>query len=269
MSLPLFKFSLKSNWLILLIFTVLMVGYLLLILSMYDEEIVQTLEAIVEMYPPGMLAAVGMDRIPADLTDFAASYFYDFLVQLLLLVHVIILPIRLVVKHVDNGSMSYLLCTPNSRVKIAVTQAAYMVLHLGIMMVALTGLAVAFSHALSPGALDIPAFLWLNLATYLTALAMASIVFFFSCTWNSTMYAAAAGSAALVLFFVLSTIGRFGHHQGVYGIISSISIFRLLQARAIISGQVDMWANDLILLSIVSLFIAAAVIVFKRKDLPF
>ena len=269
MSLPLLKFTLKSNWLTLVLFTVLMVGYLLLILGMYDEEIIQTLEAIVEMYPPGMLAAVGMDRIPANLTDFAASYFYDFLVQLLLLIHVIILPLRLVVKHVDKGSMSYLLCTPNSRVKIAGTQAAYLVLHLGVMMIVVTALAVAFSQSLSPGALDIPAFFYLNLATYFNAVAMASIVFFFSCTWNSTMYAAATGSAALVLFFVLSTIGRFGHQQGVYGIISSISIFRLLQARAIINGQINMWVNDLVLLLIISGFIGAGIVVFKRKDLPF
>ena len=162
MSLPLFKYTLKSNWSILAIFTVLMVGYLVLILSMYDEGIVQTLEAMVEVYPPGMLAAVGMDKIPTDLTHFAASYFYDFLVQLLLLVHVIILPIRLVVKHVDDGSMSYLLSTPNSRVKIVVTQAIYMVLSLGIMMVVVTAIAVLFSQSVSPGKLDIRAFLSLS-----------------------------------------------------------------------------------------------------------
>jgi len=269
MSFPLFKLTLKSNWIILVIFTVLMVGYLILILSMYDEEIVQTLEAIVEMYPPGMIAAVGMDRIPANLTDFAASYFYDFLVQMLLLIHVIILPIRLVVKHVDNGSMSYLLSTPNSRVKIAVTQAAYLILSLGVMMIVVTAAAVVFSQSLSPNALDISAFLSLNLATYLTAVAMAAIVFFFSCIWNSTIHAAATGSGVLVLFFVFSTIGRFGHHEGFYGLISTVSIFQLLQARAIINGEINMWINNVILMLIAAGSIGAGITVFKRKDLPF
>ena len=269
MNLPLFKFTLKSNWLILVIFTVLMVGYLVLILSMYDEGIIQTLEALVEMYPPGMLAAVGMDKIPNDLTDFAASYYYDFLVQLLLLVHVIILPIRLVVKHVDNGSMSYLLSTPNSRVRIIATQAMYMVLSLGVMMIVVTAIAVLFSQSISPGELDIPAFLSLNLATYLTAVATASIVFFFSCIWNTTIYAAGTGSAVLVLFFVASTIGRFGHHRGAYGLVSNISVFRFLPARAIVNGEIDMWMNNGILLLIAAGLLAASVFLFRRKDLPF
>jgi len=269
MSCPLFKFDLKSNGLILLIFTLLMVGYLLLILSMYDEGIVQTLEAMVEVYPSGMLAAVGMDRIPTDLTDFTASYYYDFLVQLLLLVHVIILPIRLVVKHVDNRSMSCLLSTPVSRVKIITTQAAYLALSLAVMMIVVTGSALLFSSCLAPGELDITAFLRLNLATYLTALAMASIVFFFSCLFNFTTHAAAAGSAVLVLFFLFSTIGRFGHHEGVYGTIAAASLFRLLQARAIVSGQINMWANDAILLAVSAAAIGAGIAAFKRKDLPF
>jgi ABC-2 type transport system permease protein len=269
MSFPLFKFTLKSNWLILLIFTVLMVGYLVLILSMYDEEIILTLEAIVEMYPPGMLAAVGMDQLPESLTDFAASYYYDFLVQLLLLVHVILLPIRLVVKHVDNGSMSYLLSTPNSRVKIVTTQALYIVLHLGAMMIVVTAVAIVFSQSFSPGALDIPAFLSLNLATYLTAVALASIVFFFSCAWNSTVHAAGTASAVIVLFFVFSMIGRFGHHEGIYRLISLISIFRFLQARAIINGQINMWVNNAVLLVIAAGSIGAGILVFKRKDMPF
>jgi ABC-2 type transport system permease protein len=119
-----------------------MVGYLVLILSMYDEEIIETLEAIVEMYPPGMLAAEGMDRIPGNLTDFAASYYCDFPVQLLLLVHVIILPIRLVVKHIDNGSMSYLLPPPTSRVKIVAIQAIYLALSLGVMMFIVTAATI-------------------------------------------------------------------------------------------------------------------------------
>ena len=196
----------------------IMVGYLVLILSIYEQDIIQTIEATTKMYPPGMIAAVGMDKIPLNLADFAASYFYDFPFQMLLLVHVIMLPIRLVAKHVDNGSMSYLLSTPNSRVKIVVTQATYMTLRLGIMMIVVTALAVLFSQALSPGALDFPAFLSLNLAAYLTALAMASIVFFFSCFWNSTIYAIGTRSAVLLLFFIFSTIGRFGHHEGFTGL---------------------------------------------------
>ena len=129
--------------------------------------------------------------------------------------------------------------------------------------------AVLVSSRLSPGGLDVPAFLRLNLATYLTALAMASIVFFCSCLFNSTAHAAAAGTGVLVLFFILSTIGRFGHHEGVYGTIACLSIFRLLRARAIVGGQINMWINDAVLLAITAAAIGAGIAVFKRKDMPF
>ena len=87
-----------------------------------------------------------------------ADYFYGFLVQLFLTLHVAILSIRLVVSYVDRGAMSYLLSTPNSRAKVVGTQAAYLVVSLAVMAVVLTSAAVAFCAAVQPGLLDLGAF---------------------------------------------------------------------------------------------------------------
>lgn len=268
MNFPLFKLTAKNNWILWLIFTVLTMGYLMLIVMIYNPETMQQIEAAINMVPEGLAAAVGMDSIPVDITDFIANYFYGFLVQLFLLVHVIILPIRLVVSEVDNGSMAYLLSTKVSRRVVISTKAIYMVLSLFAMVAVMTLVATIASVSMFPGDLDILAFMSLNFTTFLVALAMASIVFFFSSIMNQSMHAIVAGAGILVLFFVLSLVARYGHSEGFYAVLGNLSIFRFLQARAIISGEINMWINNSILVLIVVGFLVAGIYRFSKRDLP-
>lgn len=268
MNIPFFLSTIKTNWKLLVIFTVITLAYLIMILGMYDPENLKQIAAAIEMAPPALAAAVGMDVIPTTLTDFIANYFYRFLIQLFLIVHVIILPIRLVAKYVDSGSMSYLLSTPNSRIKIATTQMIYLTLSLFVMAIVITGIALLFCQSRFPGDLDVPAFLSLNFATFLVSLAMGAVVFFFSCLMNEVKSAAAWGTGILVVFFVLSLVGKYGHSEGFYGVLERFSIFHLLRARAIVQGEVNMVANNTILLAIILIFFGGSVLVFKKKDLP-
>jgi ABC-2 type transport system permease protein len=264
----LLKLTIRNNWLLWLIFTAITLGYLVMIIMIYDPEGMQAIEAALEMIPEGLSAAVGMDKVPVNLTDFAANYFYGFLIQLFLLVNVIILPIRLVVSEVDNGSMAYLLSTKVSRLVVISTKALYLALSLLAMIVVMTLTATVISIVKFPGELNIPAFISLNLATFLTALAMASIVFFFSSIMDQSIQATIPGAGILILFFIFSLVARFGHSEGFYGVLDNLSIFRFLQARAIISGEINMWFNNSILLLIVVGFLGAGIYRFSNRDLP-
>ena len=269
MNFPMFKLALKNNWALWLIFTVITVAYLLLIIAMYDPENMQSIEAAIEMAPAGLAAAVGMDRIPVNLTDFAANYFYRFLVQIFLIIHVTILPIRLVVKQVDDGTMSYLLSTKVSRFKVIFTKAMYMIISLFAMSVVLTGIAILVSVTKFPvGELDIFAFLSLNLATFLVATAMAAIVFFFSSIMNQTSHATFSGAGILLIFFIFSLIEKIGHGKGFYGLLGKFSIFRFLQAREIVAGEINMYVNDSWLLLIIAVFLGMGIYFFSKRDLP-
>ena len=75
---PLLRASVRANGWVLAIFCAVSLGYLLLILGMYDEGNMQFIAASVEALPPGLSAAVGMDTVPTTLVDFAADYFYGF-----------------------------------------------------------------------------------------------------------------------------------------------------------------------------------------------
>lgn len=268
MSLALLRTTARANGWIALIFTVVSIGYLLLILGMYDEQNMQYIEASVAALPPELSAAVGMDTVPTSLTDFAANYFYGFLVQLFLTLHVAIVPIRLVVSHVDRGAMSYLLSTPNSRRAVVTTQAVYLVASLVVMAVCLTSAGVVFSAAVHPGALDLGAFVSLNITVLLLSVALASFTFFFSCAFDESRKAIGVSAAVLVGFFVVSVIARIGHGEGVYGIIDRFSIYTLVKARAIIEGEANLWVSNGLLVLIAALGIGGGIAVFSRRDLP-
>jgi ABC-2 type transport system permease protein len=265
---PLLKLTLKNNWFIWVIFTAIMLGYLVMIIMIYDPESMLAMETALAMIPEGLSAAVGMDKIPVDLTDFAANYFYGFLVQLFLLFHVIILPLRLVVSEVDNGSMAYLLSTKVSRTVVISTKAIYLAFSLLAMVMVMTLIATLISLVVFPGELDLPAFISLNFATFLVALTMASIVFFFSSIMDQTMHATIPGAGILILFFIFSLVARYGHSEGFYGVLANLSIFRFLQARAIISGEINMWINNSFLLLIIIGFLSAGIYRFSKRDLP-
>jgi len=245
MNLTLFRSTLRSNWTLTAIFTLITLGYLILIISMYDLEKLKNIEAVIEMYPADLMAAVGMDKIPTSLIDFIAGYIYDFLMQLLLIIHVIILPMRLVVIFVERGSMSYLLSTPNSRLKIGITQAVYMAVSLAVMIFTVMTLGIIFAESTHP-----------------EIRRSVHICIFFSCLWNTLRYAAVSSTAVLSSFFILTLIGKYGHHKGIYYAAESFSIFQLLQARAIINREINMILNNSILIFIIAAFIAGGLLIF-------
>ena len=268
MNVALLRATIRANWWILAIFTVVSVMYLLLILGMYDEENMQYIESSIQSLPPGLSAAVGMDTVPTSLTDFAATYFYRFLVQLFLTVHVAIVPIRLMVSYVDRGAMSYLLSTPNSRTAVAGTQAVYLVASLAVMAVVLTAIGVTFAAAVHPGMLDVGAFVHLNIAVFLLSVALGAITFYFSCVFDEARSAIVASTAILIGFFVISVIGRIGHGDGVYGVIDHFSIYYLVRSRLIVTGDVNLWLSNGLLALIGVAGIGGGIRTFAKRDLP-
>lgn len=264
MSRALFKTTIKNNWILWLIFTLVSLGYLLMIVSMYSDDFVDYIGNALKAVPEGLASAVGMDTIPMNVTDFVANYYYGFLTHLFLTAHVILLGLRLVVKEVDNGSMAYLLSTPSSRFSVIVTKYLYMVLSLLAMIAIMTLLAIAAAGT----PLDVWRFVQLNFTTWLVAVAMASIVFLFSSVMNNTSMAAASGGGILILFFIFTLIDSYGHSEGFYGVIGNFSIFSLLRAREIVSGEVNLWINNFLLLFIALGSAGTGMLIFIKRDLP-
>ncbi|MCG8484270.1 MAG: ABC transporter permease subunit, partial [Clostridia bacterium] len=123
MNYTLFKATAKANWVILLMITLVILMYVSISITMFDPDNIEKMNAMLDMVPEGMLKAMGFENLGTDLTEYLSNYLYGFIFIMFPMIYCIIVSNKLIAKHVDSGSMAYLLTTPNSRVKIAVTQA--------------------------------------------------------------------------------------------------------------------------------------------------
>ena len=261
----LFKVTASSSWLIGLIIFLVMIMYLGIIISMFDPDDVEAIKAMVEMLPEELAAAMGFAEIGATLTSFIASYFYNFLAIMFPIIYCISVAYRLVGKHVDRGSMAYLLATPSSRRKIILTQALYLLISLTVLFLLIFLAGFLFSRLLFPGQLEVGNFLLLNLSTLVIFYAVSGICFFFSCLFNNGSYSLAFGTAVPVAFFVLRMLANLGDNFAWLGY---FSLFSLIDPMEVARGNLAL-GTGIILPLIIALFMyGAAVIVFERRSLP-
>jgi len=265
MSRTLLKYTTRSNWIIGAIILAIMFMYLAIIVSMYDPESIEQLLAMVEMLPEEFAAAMGFDVAVTDFTSFLGQYYYQFLIFLFPMIYCIILANRLVAGHVDRGSMTYLLSTPQSRVRVVTTQAVYLLLSVSemIALVALGGLAL--SAAMFPGELDVEMFLLLNVGAVAFFLALSGICFLFSCLFDDTRYSLALGGGIPVLFFVINMLKNVGPN---YGWLRYLTLFSLYRPAEILAGDQSVWANSAILVAIAAVLYGGGIYIFDRRDLP-
>lgn len=265
MSRTLFRYTVRSNWILAVIFFGIMFMYLAIIISMYDPEGIEHMIALVEMLPDELAALMGFDIAITDMISFLASYYYSFLIILFPLIYCIIIANRLVAKHVDHGSMTYMLCTPESRVRIITTQALFMIISIVTLLslIALTGLAL--SQIMFPGELDVGMYISLNLGAVMLFLALSSICFFFSCLFDDTRYSLALGGGIPVLFFIISLLTNMGmgHEWLRY-----LTLLTLYDPAKILYGQQSVFMVSLVFAAIAAALYSAAIHVFSRRDLP-
>jgi len=265
MNLTLFRVTARLNWLIGLIIFAVMLMYMATIISMFDPESMQGLLAMLETLPPGLVAAMGFDKLGTTLTSFLAGNYYGFIAIMFPMIYCIIIANRLVARHVDSGSMAYLLSTPNSRVTIVTTQALYLLGSITVLLGLVTAAGIAVSQAMFPGRLDTGGFLRLNLMTLLTFYAISGICFFFSCIFDETKYSLAYGAGIPIAFFVINMLANVSER---YAWLRNFTIFTLLNPAQILAGDPFTVTAGLILTGIALVTYAAAIMVFNRRNLP-
>ena len=265
MNWTLFKYTFRSNWMMGLIFFAILLMYLGIIVSMYDPENLEAMSAMLEMLPPEMVNALGYGMIVTDMTTFIASYYFGFIIVLFPMVYVIMLGNRLVAKHVDHGSMTYLLSTPHTRTSIATTQGVYLAVSSALLIAIIGATGLAISEGAFPGDLDIGAYLKLALGAMLLLVSISSICFFFSCLFNDSKYSLALGGGIPVVFFLVSMLAGM---SGSYDWLKYMTIFTLYEPASIISGEQVNIARFVGLLGISTVLYVSGVVIFRRKDLP-
>ena len=157
----LFRRSARSLWKTWVVFAAVLSLYVSMITAMFDPKLNATLDEIVTAMPQ-LMNMVGMQAGSSSLGGFLINYLYGFLLLLLPLVFSILAANRLVARWVDTGSMAYLLASPNTRARVARTQALVLIAGGTLLTAYCTALAVGCAAAMFPGELDVPAYLVVN-----------------------------------------------------------------------------------------------------------
>jgi ABC-2 type transport system permease protein len=265
MSLALLKSTIKANRLLWVIILGVLTLYLFTIISMYDPEGAAVLNQTMSLLPEALISAMGFTITGNSLLTFVASLIYGFLVLLFPLIYSIVCNNRLVAGYVDRGSMVYLLSTPNSRQKIAVTQAVFSVGSITALIGATAVVGIVVSQLIFPGALDVGKFILLNI--YLAAMywVIGGIGFLASCAFSETKYSLALGAGLPLLFLFLKMLGNSGEKVAWIG---KLSIWALFNPDRLIAGDPFWGIASLVMVVLAGLLYGSAIVVFKRRDLP-
>jgi ABC-2 type transport system permease protein len=264
MNKTLFLVDLKSNWSLILFVTLVLMIYVSTSIAMYDPESVEKMEQMFQLLPEGMLKAFGFDGLGTDLTGYLGHYLYGFIIIVFPLIYLAIAANKLVARHVDSGSMAYLLTTPTTRIKVAITQAIFLVFGLTLIYLIAIGILIIISVSLFPGALDIGRFLALNFVAITSLYVAGGIGFFFSCFFSDSRNALAFGAGIPIAFFVLKMVSEIGEELEN---LKYISLFSVIQIDKILEDPVYGVGLGLVLFGVSIVLYAAGTIVFNRKSL--
>lgn len=260
----LFRKTLKQNWKLLLIFFAVLTMYMSIMISMYNPEDMASMLAMLDLLPRDLLNAMGFSNDISDLTSYLASWFYGLLMFGFPLVYCIILGNRLMAKMVDNKSFGYLLSTPNSRIKIVMTQGLYSLLSIFVLFAVLFGLGVGLTAAIFLGLLDVGAFLKINVVTMLVNMFVMMICFFFSCLFNESKQALGIASAITILSLLLNMLGNTSPDLNFLKKISFYGFYDPVQ----LAFGAEIWKLSILYSSLAIVLFVSGVLIFNKKRLP-
>lgn len=261
MNKTLFWKEMKSTLKITLIFALVLTLYVTIIISMFDPALGESLAMMAESMPE-IFAAVGMLNDTSTLIAFLSTYLYGFLLIVFPLVCMYLLVRSLLVRYLDNGSMAYLLATPNSRNKILTTQIGVLVCNLLLLLIYIVFLAIGTSEVLFPGELDIQTFINLNVGLFGLWIFLAALCFSFVAFFSGSPLSY-IGIGACILFILMQMITEVGEFK----VLEYINPLQLFKPAELIASNSSAYLNSGILgLCGIALFIAS-IFVFRKRDL--
>ncbi len=264
MNKTLFMASLKANWKLLTGTFLILLMYQSVILGMYDPENVEAMRSMVEALPESLSAAFGYDVLAVDLTSHIGAYLYGFIFLIFPLVYMVPAANNLIAKHVDKGSIVYMLATPNTRKTLAITQAAFMAGSTLILFLSVILTGIVMSESMFPGELIYRDYMLLNLVTVAVHLVLGGIAFLASSIFSESRHSVAVGLGfplAFLLFKMLSDTGDKLEPLKYASLFSLIDVYRIFD-----DTSYALTSSALLILAAFFCF-AAAVYIFDKRSL--
>lgn len=264
MNKTLFKASFKENWVLLLVTFLIVLMYQTLIINMYDPENADAMAEMVKLLPEGMMAAFGFDAVVQDLTSHVASFLYGFLFLVFPLIYVIPAGYKLIGKHVDSGSIAYMLASPHTRKTIAGTQAIFLITSTTLLLAAEVLMGILFCSVAYSGMLDIGNYLLLNLVTLGIFYVVSGIVFMASSFFNESGKILGFAIGIPFAFFIFKMLYSAGDKLDFF---RYLTLYSLVDAEKIFAGNGYPWIVTLILFGAAGLIYGLSIYLFDKRSL--
>lgn len=267
MNLALFRAMLRSHGQNMLRYGIGSVLYQWLLIWIYPSIAKSSaLNDVIKQMPESIQRTFGMQGGIQQLSDYLASEYYGLLFQLILMAYSVITAIQLVGRLVDQGSMAYLLSTPVSRTKIALTQGSVLVCGLLVIAICNTVGGVLGVHLfLDHPPFDTAAFVQVNLVGFLLFAVIGGYSFLCSSIFNDEKRAVSIAATLTVLFFALDLVSKLSTNLAW---MKHLTVFTLFKPQEIARGTYDVLPTSLGLAAAAIVFFAMSVVVFKKRDLP-
>lgn len=249
-SLPLFKQTVKSNWVMWVSMTAIMT---ILCIQFAVLEMTQSLLFVI---------------------------FYGMMTTILPGIYVLVTSNKLLASQVDRGSMAYVLSTPIKRSAVTFTQVVYMIASL-VLMFGIQTLAHIIVNAVNPvsfatlgyvqisGDLQSTMILQINLSALMVCIALSGVCFMFSGIFNTTKHSIGLSGVFIGESILANMLAMFGS-LGVGGLdnFKYITVCSFYDYESVLLGN-DNWITKIVFPVIIAIvtFIMGSVW-FKKKDLP-
>ena len=259
----LYKRGMRESIKIILIFIAVLTMYFTVLIPMFDPKLGSVLNEFLETMPD-LMNMFGMNPSSTSLTGFMSAYLYGFIMLIFPMVFLIINANRLVARHVDKGSMVYLLSAPVTRKSIVFTQMSVLGSGLLILIIYATALGIVTCESTFPGELDIPMFILINISVFGLHLFIGGICFLCSCLFNETKHSLALGAGIPALAYVIQMLANSDEALGNF---KYATFFTLFNPDGLIAGSTAAYVQMTVLF-VASFFIfIASALIFTKKDM--
>lgn len=227
MSFPLFRYDLRRLFRLWLLIAVLTAAYAYAVLRMYDgsPRILAASDSVQRMLLFGFVSGSNA------YTAFVINDLYSLTLFLLPAAFSLLAAQQLMVRLVENRSMSWLLASPNSRTRIVWTQALALLVSLALLMAAGCAITVGLSEWLYPGQLDIMAYMLLTAEFFALQVCIAGVGFLFSCLCAESARALLGSCCICLIFYGITLVSNLGSQ---FSVLRYATVFSLVQPERIL-----------------------------------
>lgn len=263
-SYPLLKQTVRENYKLLLVIAAVLSIYTIMIIGMYDPDITEKMEDLLSALPAGMLSAFGFSMEEQTLTGFLASYLFGFLMLVFPMLYEIPTAYRMIASKIEQGSMAYLIGTPNSRKKIAFTLAFYLSVSTAVLMLYVAALGTVVSSRVFPGMLRTGIFLDLCTGAFALHFLIGGISFFAACVGKDMGQVLGIGAGIPVVSYLIHMLANM---EGNLTFLKYVTIFSLFDTKRILEADRIGYLFMGILAAAGMLFYVLGIVLFRKRDL--